>query len=783
MDPEVGTPTGHPHYEVDETSAYFLPAFQPSFGPSKTPSSLTSSSLPSNQRLNKIWFIRRWRSMARIFQVYLIGLVVAVVLITVIITANGGSFSPFQKYTDPSDPKVMKEKMEQFLKQVQARRLANGDPGDSNLSREKYLTISGKFDKPPLKKPSEDSNNAGEEEDENVNNYNNNNHNNDKPRLPPRLPIPRIIPAKENRMSQAQPLPKPRQSKNDKNVEEEAGDTGKNKVTDGVNANDVITDFDYKLFNVIDPATELSYKADLKSQTGNLTDDQIAVIDAFKHSWAAYEKYAYGADHLKPISRSSEDWFHTGLTIIDSLDTMLLMGSKLESEYNKAVDWVQRHLSFDQYREVNCFEATIRLLGGLLSAFHLTRDPTLLGKSVDLGDRLMGCYNSPSKVIPYSDVNLRTKVPKPPQWSVESSLSEVSSIQIEFRDLARLIKDPKFETVSFATSQHIHSYVHGRGDPLLPMYINPENAMFKPSTITLGARADSYYEYLLKQFLQTGHTWLRDDYCDAVDAIRTRLTRITNGPLKLTYIAELSRGSDIIPKMDHLVCFLPGTLALGYYHYSKQPTLYRGHLQNEEQNVPPGENRVKPEQGANAMPLEESSTLSNSLPSNGPNNIVLDDRFADHLEFAEELARTCYFTYNTTATGLAPEITHFGINPGDDEIYIKPLDRHNLLRPEYVESLFYLYHITGKPTYRDQGRKILESFNKYTKIPAGGYSSISDVTNPSHVGLRDKMESFWTAETLKYLYLLFSDDKALISKMLDNYLFNTEAHLIPLRLP
>lgn len=778
MDPEVGTPVGHPHYQIDETSAYFLPAFQ-AFE-STSPSSSKAPS-PLNHRLNKIWFIRRWRSMARIFQVYLIGLVVAIALITVLMTANSSSFSPFHKFSDPSDPQVMKQKMEAFARQVRAR---NPSPSntqvapDSVVSGERYPTVSGKFESPLIKKLSEDSNNAGEEDDDNNNNNNNSNmketgdYSGKASKNAPRLPIAKILPAREHRVSPIQPLAKPRQSKVHEIPREEASNIDKPATE---SSNDVITDFDYKLFHVVDSAIEISYKNDLQKQSDRINQDQRAVVAAFKHSWAGYEKYAFGADHLRPISKSSEDWFHAGLTIIDSLDTMLLMGQEMEHSYNKALYWIQNSLSFDQYKEVNCFESTIRMLGGLLSAFHLIRDPTLLGKSVDLGDRLMGCYDSPSKVIPYSDVNLRTKLAKAPMWSVESSLSEVSSIQLEFRDLARLIKDPKFETVSFATSQHIHAYVKSTSDPLLPMYINPENGNFKPSTITLGARSDSYYEYLLKQFLQTGYSWLSDDYCDAIDAIRSRLTRQTSGPLHLTYIGELSsHASDLIGKMDHLVCFLPGTLALGFYHYSKQSTLYRGHLQEEERST------VSPSAHKS---LEDSSTFSTSLPSNGPEFLKMTDRYADHLEFAEQLARTCYFTYNTTATGLAPEITHFRNSGSDEEIYIKPADKHNLLRPEYVESLFYLYHITGKSIYRDQGRQILESFNRYTKIATGGYSSISDVTNPSYVGFKDKMESFWTAETLKYLYLLFSDDKRLIIKILDNYVFNTEAHLIPLRLP
>lgn len=128
--------------------------------------------------------------------------------------------------------------------------------------------------------------------------------------------------------------------------------------------------------------------------------------------------------------------------------------------------------------------------------------------------------------------------------------------------------------------------------------------------------------------------------------------------------------------MDHLVCFLPGTLALGYYHYSRQQSIqnggYHGSLAKDDNN--------------------EKLTFS--------------DRFSTHLELAEDLARTCYNMYNMTATGLSPEIVYFGTTKDEQEMIIRPADSHNLLRPEYVESLFYLYHITGNVDYRKQGSRV-----------------------------------------------------------------------------
>ena len=76
--------------------------------------------------------------------------------------------------------------------------------------------------------------------------------------------------------------------------------------------------------------------------------NQLEVIEATKHSWMAYEKYGFGRDEIKPISKTYHTWFGIGLTLVDSLDTLLLMG--LNDEYQRAKDWVATQLRFDVNR-------------------------------------------------------------------------------------------------------------------------------------------------------------------------------------------------------------------------------------------------------------------------------------------------------------------------------------------------------------------------------------------------------------------------------------------------
>ncbi|XP_045201287.2 endoplasmic reticulum mannosyl-oligosaccharide 1,2-alpha-mannosidase-like [Mercenaria mercenaria] len=445
---------------------------------------------------------------------------------------------------------------------------------------------------------------------------------------------------------------------------------------------------------------------------------QKAIIEAFKECWSAYKKYAWGHDEFHPVSKRHSEWFGVGLTIVDNIDTTIIMG--LEEEYEEARQFAANGLSFDKDKDVNLFEITIRVLGGLLSAYHLTGDVVFKTKAKDLGDRLLPCFNSPSRV-PYSDVNLRTGNAHAPRWGPDSSTSEVTTIQIEFRDLSKVTGDAKYKEAVDEVYQHVHD--EPKKDGLVPIFINAQSGKLRNSgTISVGARGDSYYEYLLKQWLQTGKTEMKykDDYVQAVEGMKTHLVRKSE-PSKLTYIGELLSGRNFSPKMDHLVCFMGGTLALG-------------HL--------------------------------NGLPD-------------DHLDLGKALTSTCYQMYARMPTHLSPEIVYFNQAQGaPEDLIVKPLDAHNLLRPETVESLFYLYRITKNEQYREWGWKIFQAFKKHARIEGLGYSSINNVKNAGNPSFRDKLESFFLAETLKYLYLLFSDDADLLP--LDEYVFNTEGHPLPI---
>lgn len=114
---------------------------------------------------------------------------------------------------------------------------------------------------------------------------------------------------------------------------------------------------------------------------GPQNERQTAVVAAFKHAWKGYKAYAWGYDNLKPVSMASSDWFGLGMTIVDSISTILVMD--LHEEFEEAKQWVQHDMRLDVNENVSLFEVTIRVLGGLLSAYHLSGEQIFLTRAVN----------------------------------------------------------------------------------------------------------------------------------------------------------------------------------------------------------------------------------------------------------------------------------------------------------------------------------------------------------------------------------------------------------------
>ncbi|CAN0173335.1 unnamed protein product, partial [Ectocarpus fasciculatus] len=234
------------------------------------------------------------------------------------------------------------------------------------------------------------------------------------------------------------------------------------------------------------------------------------------------------------------------------------------------------------------------------------------------------------------------------------------------------------------------------------------------SQVTFGALGDSFYEYLLKVWMQGGRREesYRRMYEDAMDGVEELLVQKARG---LTYLSEWN-GTKRQHRMDHLACFLAGNLALG------------------------------------AMTSPDSGKAARDLRTGK----------------ASALAYTCYQMYLHTATGLSPEVVEFN---GAGDMRARDQARFYILRPETLESFFVLHQLTGDPVYREWGWEIFRAIERHCRIGVA-YGSHPDVEVRRRVA-KDHMESFFPGETLKYLYLLMQPDHPID---LMEYTLNTEAH-------
>ncbi|KAH7077288.1 glycoside hydrolase [Paraphoma chrysanthemicola] len=490
------------------------------------------------------------------------------------------------------------------------------------------------------------------------------------------------------------------------------------------------------------------------------------VKSAFLLSWKAYEKHGWGYDEYHPVSRNGRYMAQPngmGWIIVDALDTLMLMN--LTQELKHAREWVSTTLDYNKNQDVNTFETTIRMLGGLLSAHYLQEllpgmkpenqkdEDLFLEKADDLADRLMGAYESPSGV-PWASVILKDgKGEASHADGGASSTAEATTLQLEMKYLAYLTGEGHYWEKAEKVMEVVDN--NGAKDGLLPIFIYADRGTFRGTEIRLGSRGDSYYEYLIKQHLQTGEPIYRDMWDESLAGVKKHLLTYTKNS-HLTVLAERPGGVEghLHPKMDHLVCFYPGTIALA---------------------------------ATGGLPLSQAK----KLPTWGKKQ-------EEDMTLARELTKTCMGMYRATKTGLAPEIAHFelddppkmyrteilasktDIDPAVEDwkadYNIKPADAHNLQRPETVESLFYMWRITGDDIYREWGWEMFEAFVKHTIVEnGGGFTSIGDVMEVPPPK-RDNMESFWLAETLKYFYLLFGPNDLL---PLDQIVINTEAHPFP----
>ena len=409
----------------------------------------------------------------------------------------------------------------------------------------------------------------------------------------------------------------------------------------------------------------------------------------FLHAWNNYERYAWGHDALRPLSKTPHDWYGQSLlmTPVDALDTLVVM--HLDAEAARARSLIVSDLSFDRDIYVKNFEITIRLLGGLLSGYQLTGDKRLLNLAEDLGNRLLPVFNSPTG-LPYVYVSLRTGQTR----GAVTNPAETGTLLLEFGTLSKLTGKAVF--YDKAKRALIETFKRRSQLGLVGQGINVETGAWTNTDSHISGGIDSYYEYLWKCWLLFGDKDCRDMWKASIPAVNKYLTDEIGGELWYGH-ADMQTGKRTETTYGALDAFFPALLA-----------------------------------------------------------------FSGDLARARRLQASSFKMWNLY--GIEPEILDY------KTIHVVAGSYH--LRPEIVESTYYLYHYTGDPEYRHRGEKMFDDFVRYCRTDSG-YAALTDVTSKQQL---DEMESFVLAETFKYFYLLFAPAGTL---EFDKVIFNTEAH--PLR--
>ncbi|KAK0388133.1 hypothetical protein NLU13_4378 [Sarocladium strictum] len=484
------------------------------------------------------------------------------------------------------------------------------------------------------------------------------------------------------------------------------------------------------------PSTEFK-----KSSTNDKRRE--AVRNAFKRAWDSYREHAWMMDELAPLTGGSKNTFGGwAATLVDSLDTLWIMDFK--TEFHEAavaastIDW-----SKTSDGAANMFETTIRHLGGLLSAYDLSGDQVLLQKAHELGEMLYVGFDTPNR-LPGFWLNFKDARNGQQVAGTHDPSASPASLSLEFTRLSQLTGDPKFYDATDRVTRFLEKIQNTTELPgMWPIALDYKNEAAPDTTFTLGALADSLYEYLPKMYALLGGL---DDtyqtlYRTAMDTVIKNLLFRPMTPkeddILFTGDIKVVKGYPrLIPESQHLTCFVGGMFGLG------------GKL------------------------------------------FQIDE----HVNIGERLARGCGWAYKSFPAGVMPEIFDLIIcdsmteckwdqdkwdNEGARKLpkgFMGARDAKYILRPEAIESIFLLYRMTGKSDLQDLAWDMFQSIMKITETPYAN-AAVKDITQdkPEQV---DSMESFWTAETLKYFYLIFSPPD-LIS--LDDYVFNTEAH--PLKRP
>ncbi|KAF2275749.1 mannosyl-oligosaccharide alpha-1,2-mannosidase-like protein [Westerdykella ornata] len=497
------------------------------------------------------------------------------------------------------------------------------------------------------------------------------------------------------------------------------------------------------------------------------------VREAMKHTFWKYRHNAWGQDAIKPVTGANDSSRNAwGAFIVDASTTLALMG--LWEELAECVRFIVEIDFSTAHGLVDPSEATTRYLGALTSLVDLSEAGIIPGSVLDmetrvkilqqavaLADNLGPAYDTPTG-MPWPRVNFRTGrgVPGPPEVYLEDpdqsrydgpaiSPARGGSAILENRVLSRMTGNNIYaKNATLAWAPLVWSNYTATWSGMIDAPINIMTGEPVGRQRHWDAGHDAYYEYLLKMTLLAPRSdphlaVYKRRFVDSAYSLRgslaTRSTPVSDHLMQHLFLGMQDRRW-YLNRQSHAACAAPGVLLLAAKLYD-EPALRT---------------------------------------------------------FALALLEGCHHTYASTPSKIGPETWSwipnrvttesqaFQTETGREDKELKAhgfwaVDGRYRGRPEYLESLFYAWRITGQQRYRDWAWEAFLAMETHCRAPFG-YAQLADVgrvkeeewSGKGEGRWIDKQESYWAAETLKYAYLVFSGvDVA----SLDQWVFSAGGHV------
>ncbi|KHN99039.1 1,2-a-D-mannosidase [Metarhizium album ARSEF 1941] len=480
------------------------------------------------------------------------------------------------------------------------------------------------------------------------------------------------------------------------------------------------------------------------------------VKEAFEISWNGYYKHAFPHDTLHPVSNGFEDdragW---GVTVVDALDTAIIMNSldivTPMLDHIAKIDFTTTAKADDS---ISLFETNIRYLGGLLSAHDLLKGPyqhlgvdpprvdMLLTQARSLGDSLSVAFDTPSGI---PDPTIVLNPARRNSGADRNNIAEIGTLVLEWTRLSDLSGNQTYAELAQRAQDYL---LRPSGAPeawpgLVGTWVSTRDGSFLDSSGGWSAYDDSFYEYLIKMYVYDPGAFgeYKDRWVAAVDSTMEHLVSHPTTRKDLSFLSSYS-GQKTTPSSGHLASFAGGNFILGGIMLGEEKYKQLG-LRITESYY---ETYVREAAGIGP---EGFNWVDAALPSDDPGNRSPP---ADQADFYNKTG-----FYNT-----AP---------------------YYILRPETVESLYYAYRLTGDAKYQAMAWAAFQQIRRLCRVN-DAYAEIGDVSDSSGGGFVDQMQSFWMAETLKYLYLIFAADGPVHVQgqgATNKFVYNTEAHPVAVR--